>query len=320
MDKVEEAILLAELKKELPEYDFEIRKVVKFNDKPHDEVYIGFENGAYAPLFNPENYKGMLYSDIAKHMKEVLDIFTAKQYEIAETLLSDTFVLDNVKLQLLSTHKNREYLKDKPSFKINSELSALFYIPFDKQADNRGIITKDLIDELSIDPTELNQAALSNMFKDMELQYLSKIASNITLGKENAMNNDDFTDITAKLNEGTLDTMIVLSNHERQYGAATILCNEFLQNCKQDLVILPSSTHEVMLLPYTGKTTDLKELQAIVQFVNTTEVDELEQLSDSVYLYDHKTQEISLACDRYGLVPICDDSKLTLPEISSLKR
>ena len=83
---------------------------------------------------------------------------------------------------------------------------------------------------------------------------------------------------------------------------------------EQDLIILPSSIHEVMLLPYTQNTSDLKQLQSIVEYINQTMISEHDFLSDNVYLFDHKSQQLSLACDKYGLVPICDDTLMKLSE------
>ena len=65
------------------------------------------------------------------------------------------------------------------------------------------------------------------------------------------------------------------------------------QELGSDLYILPSSIHEILLLPVSaGKPEELAE---IVKEVNRTQVQPEERLSDSVYLYDRKSGEIRIA-------------------------
>ncbi len=320
MDKLDKQLLLEALKKEMPEFDFEFHKTTLQNDAVKETVFINFDGTNKAPLFDPANYQGVLFSDIATEMRKKLEILADMQYIISDKLLSDTYVKDNVKLQLLNTLHNKNYLKDKPHFKVNSEISAVFYVPFDTNGHERGIIADGLLQELAIEPSELKQAAIKNMSKEIELQYMEEVSHNIATGKGEVIHGRDTDKIIEELQNGKLDKMVVLSNHSREFGAASILCNDFLKNCNQDLIILPSSTHEVMLLPYTEKLSDLKELQAIVEYANLTTVPEKDILSDNVYLFDHKAQQISIACDHFGLVPICDDTLLKLPEIISKSR
>ena len=93
--------------------------------------------------------------------------------------------------------------------------------------------------------------------------------------------------------------MKVLSNRKRIHGAACILYPGVLQKIawrEGDLFIIPSSLHEVILLPKAGagvpKAEDLKE---IVREVNRTQLAPEEVLSDSLYYYDSLREEILLA-------------------------
>ena len=92
--------------------------------------------------------------------------------------------------------------------------------------------------------------------------------------------------------------MYVLSNKSRVNGAACILYKDLLKDFSiemdKNLYILPSSTHEVILLPSDG-TQESAHLKAMVQEVNRTQVDEEEVLSDSVYYYDREKDVIICA-------------------------
>ena len=89
--------------------------------------------------------------------------------------------------------------------------------------------------------------------------------------------------------------MYVLSNSTRLYGAGAILYDdilkEFADKKQSNLFILPSSVHEVIIIPDKDHITKTK-LQGMVKEVNETQVAEQEVLSDSVYYFDRNTNKI----------------------------
>ena len=62
---------------------------------------------------------------------------------------------------------------------------------------------------------------------------------------------------------------------------------------KRDFFILPSSVHEVLLVPASEglKKEDLTEM---VREINKTEVSPNEVLSDIVYVYDHSADNLKM--------------------------
>lgn len=83
--------------------------------------------------------------------------------------------------------------------------------------------------------------------------------------------------------------MMILTNTIRIYGAACMLypgvLEEMAQRIGKDFFILPSSIHEVILLPDTGKESS-EALKKMVRNVNSTKVAPEEVLSDTIYRYD----------------------------------
>ena len=69
------------------------------------------------------------------------------------------------------------------------------------------------------------------------------------------------------------------------------ISKKFAEKKDCNLFILPSSVHEVLLLPDRGKE-DSKMLMDMVRKINREEVSEEEILSDSVYYYDREKKEI----------------------------
>ena len=91
--------------------------------------------------------------------------------------------------------------------------------------------------------------------------------------------------------------LYVMTNSVGINGASCILYERVLENLasewRTDIFILPSSVHEVLLLP-VQKGFDKDYLEKIVRESNKTVVSQEEFLSDHVYFYVRKINEIML--------------------------
>lgn len=73
----------------------------------------------------------------------------------------------------------------------------------------------------------------------------------------------------------------------------TTTCCIICEKLECDLYILPSSIHEVILIPaYDHDSYD--ELTSMVKEVNSTQLSKEEILSDHVYFYSRETGQISM--------------------------
>lgn len=92
--------------------------------------------------------------------------------------------------------------------------------------------------------------------------------------------------------------MFVLSNTENHNGAAAVcykdILERFSQKIEDDLVILPSSVHETILLPLQ-KNNSKESLREMVYDANRTMLDQSEFLSDNVYLYSRNDRQLMIA-------------------------
>ena len=91
--------------------------------------------------------------------------------------------------------------------------------------------------------------------------------------------------------------LFVISNNTRMHGAAVILYEGLLKVSANmfddDLILLPSSIHEMLFLP--ASTCDRHEyLKEMVGHVNRTELDADDILSDNVYYYDKNTDKLKI--------------------------
>ena len=89
--------------------------------------------------------------------------------------------------------------------------------------------------------------------------------------------------------------MKILTNSKRCHGAACILypgvMEEIAQRMGGDFYILPSSVHEVILMPHDGMFPE-EAMKEMIYDINRTQVDPEEVLSDSLYYYDAEKKEI----------------------------
>ena len=110
--------------------------------------------------------------------------------------------------------------------------------------------------------------------------------------------------------------MYVLSNRTKLNGSACILYQDLLKNfaerLRSDLYILPSSIHEVLIIPVNSFTSpadpllssanspadtrqqSYRELSEMVQEVNATQLSTEDILSDHVYYYSRESSRITM--------------------------
>lgn len=93
--------------------------------------------------------------------------------------------------------------------------------------------------------------------------------------------------------------MYILTNKIKIHGATCIAYPGMLKRIsnflEDNLVIIPSSIHEVLIIPENVAKSEctFEELRDMVKEVNTTELEIEEILSDHVYFYNRETMEIT---------------------------
>jgi hypothetical protein len=97
-------------------------------------------------------------------------------------------------------------------------------------------------------------------------------------------------------------SMLVASNENKMFGANILADSMMMEKISQvindDMYIIPSSVHELLILPKeNAKDFGLgpKDLEAMVRDVNATQVEPHERLSNRVYEYNRDEKEVSIA-------------------------
>ncbi len=194
--------------------------------------------------------------------------------------------------RLIHREKNRKFLKGIPHIEFLDLAICFFYAYQGKVLGDGAILIHNSHMEMwKTDTAELLRLAQENSPRlfPWECGAMGSVAREIleeqeALG-ECCMSEEERQEIF----EGV--PMKVLSNTSRVHGAACILYPGVLERLAgeegADLYILPSSVHEVILLPVDdGEREEL--LKEMIAEVNQTMVEPEDVLSDSLYRYDRR--------------------------------
>ena len=99
--------------------------------------------------------------------------------------------------------------------------------------------------------------------------------------------------------------LYVLSNSNGLYGASCMVyqnvLKDFADHLQADLILLPSSVHEVLLTPNL-EDSSYEDLSSMVTSINRQEVSPEEQLSNQVYLFSRKDGSLKVVSNAPELV------------------
>lgn len=222
---------------------------------------------------------------------------------------------EKIAYKVISAEKNRKLLKEIPH-KIVHNLAVVYFYTV-QEAPFYGnavvLINNHHMRQWKTNPEELFRIAERNsprlfpwsidsmeeVMRGMLAEDLSREGKHGDAGLVKENEQKDWTDeligqIAAEFTSGRLP-MYVLTNRQKMNGAACMfypgVLEDFGKKLGRDFYLLPSSVHEVILVP-ADETVSKEALWEIVTDINRTQVAEEEILADSVYYYDRKKDRI----------------------------
>ena len=219
---------------------------------------------------------------------------------------------------------NREMLKTVPHLHI-LDLAIVFNIVIEEDAYNSvtAMIKKEHLDMWQVSKKEIEEVALTNtpelmppVIMRMEDLLAEMIINDISMqwDDEDEQEQWDFVkedcaygghpkekvseyvreEIEKMKYDDKID-MYVLTNEKRINGAGTMfydgLLKKFADKIEKDLIIIPSSVHEVILIPKDNEISD-EEIYEMIGEVNENELETVEILSNHMYLYCRRDDRI----------------------------
>lgn len=275
------------------EYEVSVRQVRKNNGVLLHGLIIKDEGTNITPTIYLEEFVEEVKAGVPIEtiVECILEIY--QKQKIAESLdvnalLQFERIKENIIFSLINTAKNQELLKDIPNIPY-LDLSIIFKVSVPSPFSDSATFT------IHNSHLEFWQKTIEDLYQvayeNTPTLFPPKIQDMLSIIKDLGVDVDeDMVSMDQPL-------MFVLSNTEKINGCSCILypkvLEEFSSTIDCDLFVLPSSVHEVILLPALD-VVDKNQLSFMVQDVNSSMVSQEEFLSNSIYYYSHETDQLDL--------------------------
>ena len=283
--------------------DVRLEEVVKTNGLKFEAIAIKNNTNSLTPVIYLEKFydafcEGRSIEDIAEEIIELNERESGIDNGIINEIANYDFIKSYLQTKLISKEHNSELLETVPYKEfLDLALVCVINIPFEEDSsEGVAMVGKNLVSIWGVSEEEMFEVAMANsMSKNSAMiKSLNEIISD--------MYNDDFMEEQEE-NE-ILDLvrcaesgMYVMTTSNKINGAVTItyenVLKQFAEEKESDFYILPSSIHEVIIVP-ADDNSEADVFRDMVQSVNRTAVAPNEILSDNVYYYNRETNEITI--------------------------
>lgn len=268
-------------------YEVSIKKTLKNNGLELTGIMIRRKGDMVSPVIYIDQFLELYESGASATAiaKKIIGIYTEKIMTGCPDITSFTdfnSLKDKIIFQLVNTERNAALLKEIPSVPF-LDFSIIFKILLLQTADEMitTTITNDYMAVWNVNKDTVYKAALANtpILQECVVTGMNDMLSELTGG------------IFSSGSE-----FYVMTNQNTSCGCGCILyphvLEDFSERVGMDFYILPSSIHEVLLVPGYGN--DSLSLIKIVGEVNRTVVEQEDFLSDNVYYYSRKNKKITI--------------------------
>ena len=289
------------------EFHFILRPLPRNNGVTLDGLTLQGPGAHLAPTIylNPYYQKLIRGSSLESIVEEILQLYQTTPPPAsltAESVINFEYLKDKIMFRMIHNASNQVLLSDVPHIPY-LDLSIIFFLSLERTETGQvtAMIHNSHLRIWNISLEDLKTSALANSPR-LFPPVISSMACIIE--EMNRGLNPHFQETRPK--PETPAPFYVLSNRSGINGAACILYEDVLKNfadgVEKNLIILPSSIHEVLLLPDDGDIS-YAEMSRLVTHINRSEVPEEDRLSNQVYLYSRETGEVTMASS--GPASIC---------------
>ena len=295
-----EKLIINELNKKVGE---EYRIVSNIITKQNDEILHSIailndgermSKNIYLESYYEEYKKGRSIDSITEDIIGIIrckDDIQQKCMKFVEILNDYESVKENLMVKLINKDFNDKYLENK-CYISYLDFAVLLYVLNDwEQGESFTVaVTKTLADVWEISIEEMYEQALMNVRN----KYPATIENINSLILNSFKEVQGIQEEELDFLKGAEDKMglYVLSNRKHTNGAISMIFTDVLkkfadENKVNEVIIIPSSVHEVLLYPKNEESdiTEKKCLDMLLD-VNSTSVEQGELLSNNVYVYN----------------------------------
>ncbi len=280
------------------EYTVTLNKVMKNNGLELTGLVIMKKQQMAAPTIYLDDFYEQynLGREMKEIFEEIIEIYdeNCHKFNMDFTFFMDYHqVKDRVMYKLLNYEQNRQLLEEVP-YRRFLDLAVVFYVEINHDDLGYGsvLIHNNHLDVWNITEKELYEAARENTPKRLKYQFSSMegIVDELfgTILHQDILESEDTPG----------HDMYVLTNCNMLFGASCMMYEGLIRKISEkldcNLYILPSSIHELIIIPQDGFAESKKELCALVRYVNENQVEQVDRLSDCVYEYIREKDEICI--------------------------
>lgn len=292
-------------------YQLALRSIPKNNGIVRDGISISKAGETVAPTiylndFYQELLDGEPLSKICDRICQIYKENPSLPYLDSQAFISYERIHDRIVYKLINTQANASLLKKIPSIPFH-DMSMVCYLLIEQQEKGyvTALIYKEHLKTWKIRDKDLFLAAIRNTPSLLPpvIQPLNDVLRQLAV----EMLGDSYQDApldtlleTAAeyhLPEDTsFPALYVLTNPARVNGAACmaypLAVKNFADRMGRDILILPSSIHEVLLMADDSQY-DYDEISRLVTEINASEVPPEDRLSNQIYRYERDLSQIT---------------------------
>ncbi len=286
-----------------------IHKIPKNNRKIMDGLSILMPGTQMAPTIYLTPYyeqfcEGMSMDAVIQDILELFYNNPAPTCITAKQITQFDLLEEKIMFKLIHCASNQELLKDIPYIPY-LDLAIVFYLFLERNATGQmtALIHNEHMELWKVKEKDLLALALENTPKAFPAEIKSMAEVMKDMVRKSFEEEYDETCEEEEIDElfecsDMKMPLYVLTNHVGLNGAGCIIYRNILKNfadsLEKDLVILPSSIHEVLITP-NEPGMSYEELGSLVTCINENEVAVEDRLSNQVYLYSRATDRLRLA-------------------------
>lgn len=289
------------------DYSARVIKVTKNNSLELDSLVLMKEGRNFAPniylLPYYESYlEGTDMKELAGRICAICRDYTSP---VSQTDFSYQFedMKPNITYRIVNYELNKKLLEKIPHIRY-LDLAITFHCLVHNDRDGIGTtrITNEHLQRWNASVEELNRLAANNTRKLFPpvIRSMEEILRSMLMEEnpdDDVLTDEMANDMVGYPEQADQNKMYILSNVKGINGATCLLyqnvLRDFSEQIQSDLFILPSSIHEVILVPY-DRSISKEALEAMVKDVNRTQVSQDEVLSDRVYFYSRANNAITM--------------------------
>ena len=291
------------------EFTVRIYKVTKNNSLELDSLVLLREGKNFAPnIYLIPYYEA--YTE-GTSIKELADRLCGIYQHCAVPIVDEkfTYSYEDMKpyiiYRLVSYDKNKKLLEKVPHIKF-LDLAITFHCLVREDEEGIGTIrvTNEHTQQWAATLHELHDLAINNTkrlfpptIRSMEEVIKSMLTNEFNTGEGDDLSEELLDRFIDNNSDSSNQKMYILSNQKGINGASCLIYDnvlrEFSNHIHSDFYILPSSIHEIILVPYEKEIT-IETLTEMVKDVNRTQVAGDEVLSDRVYFFSRENNAISM--------------------------